>query len=110
MSDATKFMGMSKLAFGLVILLVVMVSYAGLTYLVVQNAHLARQGAQTHAAVCNYRADLAQRLASSEAFDALTPAQRVAKYGSLGNLPEATVKQSIVQESAALKSYSGLDC
>lgn len=74
-------------------------------------AVLGRQGAQAHAAECSYKADRQHALQQSEQFILLSPEQRIKKYGrALGNIPVATIRNTIANETEVLKSLSSLRC
>lgn len=111
MPDRTKFLGMSKgQARGVVITLAVAAAFL-MAVCAFEIYNLAVQGAQTSQAVCTLRHDLTVREQSSKTFLALTPKQRVRKYGkALGAIPPAVIQQSLTGQEATIKSLSSLDC
>ena len=106
-----KFMGLTKTQFlGVIITCLVMV-VASIGFQLYRQADAAREGAETHAAVCAFKADLERRVRDSERFIAMTLDQRIAKYGkTLGEIPPSVIRQSLRSQEATVKSLSSLHC
>lgn len=110
-TDRTRFLGLTKDQFLGIVVTLLVVALAGVFFSIYRIEQLAAQGAQAHAANCNYKDYLYRQLEDSEHFLSLTPQQRVILYGkSLGNIPRSTILQSIAHEKGALHSLSKLQC
>jgi len=76
-----------------------------------RQAALAAEGAETHAWACLYKADLETKVADGKAFLAMTPEQRIEKYGTaLGGIPESVIRNSLVNQRQNLETASVLNC
>lgn len=100
-----------KRTFNILTLLVI----AAAIYVSAMGSHrqgqLAKQGAETHDAICTFRADLQRRFDDGQAFLRMTPEERMKKYGpSLGSTPESVVKNSLANQQQTLDSLGALDC
>ena len=106
-----RFLGLTKLQWGLTLLLVLLLMMVAQAYTIRQVGDQASEGRQAHVAFCQYKHDLAQRADSSRDYLALSRRERVAKYGrALGTIPDATIRQSYRQQQAALASLDALHC
>ena len=76
-----------------------------------KQSELAQDGAESHAALCVFKADLQHRIDSSEEFLSLTPEERASKYGpQLGSIPPNVIKQSLSNQKQTIESLKILDC
>lgn len=64
---------------------------------------LAGEGAEAHAAICVFRADLEQRVRSGRDFLADHPA-------GFAGIPAATLRASLANEQQTVSALSGLNC
>lgn len=119
-----KFLGATKTQFliGMVTLLVCF--FAIQAFILYKTAHLAdqthqlavanqksiTQGATAHKALCAFDDDLASRVQDSRDFLKLTLAQRIAKYGSVGDVPDSVIKANLRNQQATLASLKSLRC
>lgn len=81
---------------------------AALTFAIVQNRHLARDGREAHDALCVFKADLEQRADDSQAFIDHPPATII----GIPVTPEliAGAQSQVNNQRATLASLKGLDC
>jgi len=67
-SDPMRFMGLTKMQALAIIVSLLVVLLCLQIYLVEKNTQLAEQGAQSHAALCVYKADKLKTLAQTQAY------------------------------------------
>lgn len=92
-----------------VILLVVVIGASG--YSANRQSQLSSDGAEAHQALCAFKKDLATRVADSQKFLALSPEERIAKYGeALGTIPPKTIRTSLANQRQTLISLNVLTC
>ena len=66
---------------------------------------------RTRLALCEFKDDLRLRYSNSVAFLAMTPEERIKKYGpSLGSIPVASIRQNAANQKDTLDSLSDLPC
>lgn len=72
---------------------------------------LRQEGSEAHDALCVFKADLERRQEDSRAFLAMTPEERVAKYGQqLGAIPPSVIRNSLANQQQTLDALADLDC
>lgn len=76
----------------------------------VNARHAADQGIQVKQAVCALRAFNESQIRQSQAFLKLTLAERKAKYGSIGDVPDAQIQAGITREEKVVGALSSLNC
>lgn len=76
---------------------------AALSFAIVSNRHLARDGREAHDALCIFKNDLQQRAIDSATFLAAHP-------GGFAGIDAATIQNSIKNQLATVDSLSLLDC
>ena len=103
-------MRITKTQFAAILFTLIILSITANAYAVYRISGLAQQGAQAHAVNCSYRGYLLRQVADSKAFLAMTPAQRVERFGALGNIPAATIQRSLRLQEAAAASLDQLKC
>jgi hypothetical protein len=66
---------------------------------------------RTRLALCEFRSELRHRYSSSVRFIAMTPEERIDKYGpTLGTIPLSTIRQNAANQKATLDSLGDLPC
>ena len=103
-------MKLRKSQFAGILFTLIILSIVANAYAVYRISGLAQQGAQAHAVNCAYRSYLVRQVHDSKAFLAMTPAQREARFGSIGNIPVATVLRSLRLQEEAAASLRQLKC
>ena len=77
----------------------------------VQGRNDARVALRTTAAVCSLRRYYVGQVASSEAYLAMTPAERQRKYGtSLGDIPDVVIREGLVKEEQVVAALRPIQC
>ena len=106
-----KFLGMTKATFTRVLVGMLLVSFALNAHSLREEATLARQGAQAHAAICVLRGDYAQREQQTAAYLKLTHEQRVRRYGTaIADIPDSTLRQSLTNLRSNVNALADLHC
>lgn len=88
----------------------VVLSIASVALVAVQSRNEARVGLRTTAAVCSLRSYYEGQAAQSTAFLQLTPEERVAKYGSLGDVPTSVIRAGLVKEREVVAALRPVRC
>jgi len=88
----------------------VVLSIASVALVAVQSRNDARVALHTTAAVCSLRGYYEGQVARSEAFLKLTPAERKAKYGSIGDVPDAEIRVGLAKERLVVEALTPLRC
>lgn len=65
---------------------------------------------QARTALCAYKASAEESVASSQAFLRMTPEQRQAKYGSIGDIPDDVIRRGLARQRRTVQSLSALHC
>lgn len=65
---------------------------------------------QARTALCAYKANAEQSVANSRAFLKMTPEQRTAKYGSIGDTPDSVVVRGLAAQQRTVRALGALHC
>ena len=69
-----------------------------------------QQSEEIHRIQCGQKSALQDELRTSQAFLKMTPQERTAKYGSLGDYPDAQVRAGIAKDKKNLAPLARLSC
>lgn len=69
-----------------------------------------RQALKDKTAGCALRSYYENQAAQSEAFLKLTLAERIQKYGAIGNIPNSVIESGLDKERGIVRALAPLDC
>lgn len=99
-----------KLLYTLACVVALVLSIASVADVAVHGRNEAALALRTTTAVCSLRDYYAGQVRQSQAFLNLSPAQRVAKYGAIGDVPDAEIRAGLVKYRLVVSALSDLRC
>jgi len=108
--DIGRFLGLRRITVLYVVIFLLIASWGTTLYQIYQIQHIATRNTTAVRALCIFRQDLINRRNQNEKFLSLTKAERVRKYGDLGNIPDSVIMNSLRGQNQTIASLDSLRC